>query len=102
MGIVFKQEVTIISTMVDTNLPADELAALEEKNARDAQVPIANDSDDDESVDEEPLYPGYKEMFRADNARHYLGKSWMAFSAFFAIYYLLQFGLALMNANFYS
>jgi len=41
-------------------------------------------------------------MFSADNAQTYLGKSWVKFSAFFAIYYLAQFGLALMNANFYS
>lgn len=60
------------------------------------------ESDDDESEDEEPEYPGYKEMFTAEKTREYLGKSWMTFSAFFAIYYLLQFGLALVNANFYS
>lgn len=61
-----------------------------------------DDDEGEESEDLEPKFPGYKEMFKASNAREYLGKSWVIFSAFFGLYYLLQFGLALMCANFYS
>ena len=86
------------------NLPADEQAALDAKNARDNPVMGAgsDEEDEDESEDEEPVYPGYREMFHHTHARAYLGKSWVVFSSFFAIYYILQFGLALMNANYYS
>ena len=93
-------------------LPKEEQEALDAKNRReqDDEKEIkmgqgGNESDEDEeeeSSDEEPEYPGYKEMFYAKNARPFLGKSWVVFSSFFAIYYLLQFGLALMCANFYS
>ena len=61
------------------------------------------DEEEDESeVEEAPEKHPYKKMFDADIMREFLGKSWMTFSAFFGLYYLLQFGLALMCANFYS
>ena len=92
--------------MADTNLPIDEQQALDAKNARDNPVMGQGgegEGDSDEcSDDEEPEWPGYKEMFIAEKARPFLGKSWMTFSAFFSVYYLVQFGLALTCANFYS
>jgi len=76
--------------MVDTNLPPEEQAALDEKNARENAEMGGNDYEsDEESADEEPEYPGYKEMFQPETAQNYLGKSWVKFSALFGIYYLL-------------
>jgi len=59
------------------------------------------ESEDDED-DECPENPGYGAMFKASNARKFLGKSWVVFSMFFGLYYLIQFGLALGCANYYS
>jgi hypothetical protein len=61
------------------------------------------DEEEEESEAEEaPEEHAYMKMFDADIMREFLGKSWVVFSSFFGLYYLLQFGLALMCANFYS
>jgi len=62
----------------------------------------SDEESEEEEDDECPENPGYGAMFKAENARKFLGKSWVVFSAFFSIYYLLQFALALGCANYYS
>lgn len=88
---------------METNLPAAEQKALDEKNKRDA---AGADNDDEgsgsESEDVEPEKLPYMQMFSPETAREFLGKSWVVFSIFFGLYYLLQFGLALMCANYYG
>ena len=54
------------------------------------------------SLKKESVLHPYMKMFDAEILREFLGKSWVVFSVFFGLYYLLQFGLALMCANFYS
>ena len=62
----------------------------------------SSSTESEESGDSEPTYPGQVQMYEAENAKEYLGNSWFIFSIFFVLYYLLQFFLALMCANFYS
>ena len=93
------------------DLPPEEAEALAAKQARDddlpkqrtgGSAPNGSESGSDESDEEEPMPIGYWKMFQASEARKYLGKSWVVFSLFFTIYYILQFGLALCCANFRS
>ena len=61
------------------------------------------DEEEDESEEEvAPVQHPYLKMFDAEIMREFLGKSWIAFSSVFGIYYLFQFGMALVCANFYS
>jgi hypothetical protein len=83
-----------------TNLGEDD----EMKNDTPAMGQGHNEDEDEESeeAEEAPVQHPYMKMFDAEILREFLGKSWVVFSVFFGLYYLLQFGLALMCANFYS
>lgn len=56
---------------------------------------------EDES-DEEPQKLPSKEMYQVKNSVEFLDRSWVTFSLFFGLYYVLQFGLALCAANMYA
>jgi hypothetical protein len=63
----------------------------------------ASGSDDSESEDEEPeKFEKRMDWYRPENARKFLGLSWIRFGLIFGIHYLVQFGLALCCANFYN
>ena len=41
-------------------------------------------------------------MYEVTNCVEFLDRSWITFSVFFGLYYILQFGLALCAANMYA
>ena len=79
-----------------TSIPDDEV-----KNTPAIGQGAAEESEEEEP-EKAPIAHPYVKFFDATIAREFLGKSWWIFSMFFGLYYLIQFGLALMCANFYS